>query len=146
MLSRSMMGIMMCLLMSLILLCVAEESEGVQPVHFILRNELPEPVELYFEAEGERIRQDKIDANGGELVINAFPGHIFSYAYGKEVHFVGVPDGSEGEVFLVLLANKDEVLVRCSVVDEKEGEPLNIIVRPSWSPRGASRFLELVRI
>jgi peptidyl-prolyl cis-trans isomerase A (cyclophilin A) len=146
MLSRSMMGIMMCLLMSL-LLCVAEENEeGVQSVHFILRNELPEPVELYFEAEGERIRQDKIDANGGQLVINAFPGHIFSYEYGKEVHFVGVQDGSEGEVFQVLLANKDEVLVRCSVVDEEDDEPLNIIVRPSWSPRGASRFLELVRI
>jgi cyclophilin family peptidyl-prolyl cis-trans isomerase len=127
-----------------LLLCVAEDNEKEGLVTLILRNELPEPVEIYFEAEGnQRIRVDNVDANGGETSIDSFPGHIFSYEYG-DTHYLSVPETEEDMVFTMLLANKDEVLVKCSV--EEEEESLNIIVKPSWSPRGASRFLELVRV
>ena len=48
----------------------------------------------------------------------------------------------------VLLAHETEIVVRCTTTASgfrENGQSLDIRVIPWWSPRGASRFLELVR-
>jgi len=60
---------------------------------------------------------------------------------------VTVPHNNRGSAYLVLTANED-ITVRCTTsINGNKGEyqSMDILVKPSWSPRGASRFLELVR-
>lgn len=50
--------------------------------------------------------------------------------------------------FVVLSGNREDIRVVCEVTTEsrQQSDTLSIIVKPYWSPRGASRFLELVRL
>jgi len=68
----------------------------------------------------------------------------FSYDLDGVRHYV-VP-GQQS--FVVLSGKKEDYHVACEVTTESQqsSDVLNIIVKPYWSPRGASRFLELVRL
>lgn len=82
---------------------------------------------------------------GGERIVHTFPGHKFTYDYGGERHWIEVRKEHDLEL---LLADKTEILVKCTTTANgfrSTGQQLNIRVIPWWSPRGASRFLELVR-
>lgn len=110
------------------------------------RNELAEDVELYWEGEDEnRILQGTITKQGGELSLQTFPHHVFSYHHNGETNLVEILDK---QTFVVLLGKLDSFQVRCTTTTEGntlKGQILDILVHPSWSPRGASRFLELIR-
>ena len=123
-------------------------ANGEEAISITWRNELPLPVSVYFEGTEQRILQgEEIPAQGGELTFQTFPGHKFTYDYGGERHWIDVPEG-QPEVYTVLLGGKTEITVRCSVTTSgftEKSQPLDIRVVPWWSPRGASRFLNLVR-
>jgi len=130
-------------------LVLAEEST----VKLTFRNELSGPVEIYWEGPRGRIPQGgghAIPPSGGDLTIHAYPGHVFSYddpTLGGRHEFT-VPRGHE-DVFNVLLGGAPDLLVRCTTsVDGATtfDETFDVRVRPDWSPRGASRFLDLVRM
>jgi len=118
-----------------------------------VRNELPEPVLLYWDTndiDTPRVPQndgEPIAAKGGELRIETLPGHRFSYDYGGDTHYVTASDLEEHS-YQVLLAGKHEIDVHCTVTSNARKDtnlPLVIRVIPWWSPRGASRFLSLIR-
>ena len=126
------------------------QDNGMMTVTF--RNELTEEVVLFYERDdGQRIPQndgEPIAAKGGELTINSFPGHLFSYAYGGHVHYSEVQaktDDRQISSIQVLLAGKTEIGVQCTVTANKQVEVLNMRIIPWWSPRGACNFLSLVR-
>mmetsp|Transcript_8344 Transcript_8344/g.18059 ORF Transcript_8344/g.18059 Transcript_8344/m.18059 type:complete len:356 (-) Transcript_8344:181-1248(-) len=132
-------------------------------------------IELYWEnkANGERRIEGTISPRGGYLDVNTFEGHEFSYDLdGKRHYFVPpVPKIKGQDQFAILVGENNAVPVRCHLrqrtphnnnneggeeINEEEDErpsplpPLDnltfdITVKPYWAPRGASRFLELVR-
>jgi len=125
-------------------------SRGDGEISLSLRNEIEEPVSVYWEdrrPDGKRILQGEVTASGGELRVNAYPGHIFSYDHGGERHFVVAPNVQDA--FVVLLGTwKDEVPVVCTTTADGgllTNQELRILVKPYWSPRGAAHFLDLVR-
>lgn len=77
----------------------------------------------------------------------------FSYDIDGQHHYVKLPPSStEDEVqFAILAGESDGFLVRCDLqqktetTSELETTSLNLLVKPYWAPRGAARFLELVR-
>jgi len=126
----------------------SSEEQGENELSVTFRNELKVDVELYWENRNDNTRhpQGRAQQRGGEVVLGSFAGHIFSYDVDKERHYVVVPD--EDRPFVVLTANADVMNVRCLVSSggrAKMDNILDILVLPYWSPRGASRFLELVR-
>lgn len=106
----------------------ARAAEGlVVTIH----NEWDTPVRLFWEGpDGDRVEVAQLPDNGGVARQESMVGHVFSYDVHGERHSVQVVDD------FVLLAPK-EVFVVCDGIEIK--------VFPEWSPRGASRFLELVR-
>lgn len=126
------------------------KAEEAQSIIVTFRNELPEPVVLYWEGENNREVQNNgepIAALGGEIVTKTYVGHLFSYDYGGERHPVRIFDGSDS--LRVLTAGRTEIAVKCTVTSQGntvQNETLSIRVIPWWSPRGACRFLELVRL
>jgi peptidyl-prolyl cis-trans isomerase A (cyclophilin A) len=139
--------VLWCCLINLNHVSNAEEE---QSIIVTFRNELPEPVVLYWEGENEREVQNNgepIAALGGEIVTKTYPGHLFSYDYGGERHPVRIFDSSDS--LRVLTAGRTEIAVKCTVTSQGntvQNEGLTIRVIPWWSPRGACRFLELVRL
>lgn len=123
------------------------------PVEITFRNELPEPVVIYFEGDnGERIPQNggrPIPAKGGIITIKSFPGHTFSYEYGGHYHYENTyaPKGHHEDrtILRVLLAGQNEIGVQCTVTANQELETLNLRIIPWWAPHGAARFLTLIR-
>ena len=72
----------------------------------------------------------------------------FSYDIDGKRHFVNPPPGNRhGEQFLILGGNSPGFRVRCecTVNSQQYMDYLDILVKPYWAPRAASRFLELVR-
>jgi len=119
-----------------------------------LVNQLPESVELYWEGKHQRVSQGLLDGKGRDMEIKSDPGHVFTYDYRGERHFIVIPSEIDEtqefpkRVTRVLNGGKDEIDVLCSVSikgGKFKGVPMRLIVRPSWAPLGASRFLQLVR-
>lgn len=114
------------------------------------RNEIEEPITVYWEdrsPDGKRIPQGEVAPGGGELRINAFAEHIFSYDHGGERHFIVATE--EQDAFIVLLGVHKDVPVVCTATTDggqETGQEFRIIVKPYWSPRGAAHFLDLVRL
>lgn len=95
----------------------------------------------------------KIDVGGSNYVyyiIYLLPSTLLEFSYdidGKR-HFVNPPPGNRhGEQFLILGGNSPGFRVRCecTVNSQQYMDYLDILVKPYWAPRAASRFLELVR-
>jgi len=128
-----------------------EAVDGIQgQVLLTFRNELPEPIELFWEGEKERIVQhhEPIPAHGGEIEVTTYPGHTFSYDFGGERHFEETHENTASTFIKVLLGGKTDVSVKCTTTvngRNLSGNELSIKVIPWWSPRGASWFLHLVR-
>ena len=128
----------------------ASEEDDNTMMKITFQNELPEPVVIFYEG-NERVAQNEgmpLRAKGGELTINTFPGHRFSYVYGGDRHFEEVlsPDNVEDRTSRrVLLAGNNEISVQCTVTANKKLEVLNLRIIPWWAPLGASHFIYLVR-
>mmetsp|Transcript_32652 Transcript_32652/g.96229 ORF Transcript_32652/g.96229 Transcript_32652/m.96229 type:complete len:311 (+) Transcript_32652:202-1134(+) len=139
-------GILFFFLLLLLLVGAATNAKDTDGMRVTFRNELPEAVTVYFEGEDRRLPQgEPIPALGGERIVTTFPGHRFTYDFGGERHWVQTRADRDLEL---LLADKTEILVRCTTTASgfrETGQSLDIRVIPWWSPRGASRFLELVR-
>ena len=131
-----------------------EKGDGMIKITF--RNELPEPVVLFYDGKDGRIAQNRgelgelgepIAAKGGEITISSATGHNFSYQYGGHIHYETAYATSEDDrtSLRVLLAGKNEITVQCTVTANKQLESLNIRIIPWWAPHGASHFLALVR-
>lgn len=76
----------------------------------------------------------------------------FSYDLDGKRHYVSTQRANAlGQQYSILTGDKDAILVRCElqgiVGDDIDlySPHLEINVKPYWAPRGASRFLELVR-
>mmetsp|Transcript_40012 Transcript_40012/g.46826 ORF Transcript_40012/g.46826 Transcript_40012/m.46826 type:complete len:307 (+) Transcript_40012:74-994(+) len=126
----------------------SQENPGKQ-FKMTVRNELTKDVTLFWEEEIDQYRHEVglVKSHGGEAIFDAFAGHVFSYVHKEERHFVEAPADAE-EHFVVLNANEEDILVRCSTTAKGREEPERLIdfhVRPNWSPRGAARFLSLIR-
>ena len=72
----------------------------------------------------------------------------FSYELNDIRHYVTPPSpNSLGQQYLILAGDAEGFRVRCELTthSQQSHENLDIIVKPYWAPRGASRFLDLVR-
>jgi len=132
------------------------ESEEPQAIQVMFVNQTPnEVIDLYWV--DPRYPADTNDRNklvariaprGGWEATQTFVGHEFAYELYGKVHYVNprMPN-NYGEEFIVLSGDKEDYRVRCevSVNSKSYTDFFEISVRPYWSPRGASRFLELVR-
>jgi len=127
-----------------------EEVSAKAPKTIIFRNELTTPVEIYWEGDTERIVQHPEPLPpGGEIQVKSYPGHKFSYDVSGERHFEDVMEDHPPVLTRVLLGGRQEIAVRCTTTTSGTQEieqELNIRVIPWWSPNGASRFLQLVRM
>lgn len=127
----------------------SEESER-RVVTFV--NEFPDKtIELFWEDHegGSRRVAGKVSPRGAYVNVETTVGHEFSYVVDNQRHFV-VPSNvnSKGGQFVSLFGSEDGVQVRCELSNVGErgtAEKLDIMIKPYWSPMGATRFLELVR-
>lgn len=119
-------------------------------------NETPDTeIELFWENKhaGERRTEGTIPPRGGSIDVSTFVGHEFSYDLDGKRHYIlqRKPKAHVQQQFHVLAGDDHGIHVRCTLEREPESliglasPHLDIMVRPSWAPRGASRFLELVR-
>jgi len=95
-----------------------------------------------------RILEASIPPRGAWHMSETYLGHEFSYDVKGKRHFVVPPPGNaNGEQFITLAGEEDGFKVRCEITvnSQKMVDYLDIIVKPYLSPRGAARFLELVR-
>lgn len=149
-----------------------ETGETPRKISVIIRNELNVDLDIFWEHEEQeratkgndatdyeynhhanRVSQGPVAARGGELVFESFANDLFSYTHDGHRHFLYVPsvpaNAMHQQAYLVVTpGNKGEVLVRCSTTTNSRtqvDQTIDISVRPHWSPRGASRFLEMVR-
>ena len=137
-------------------LCISSSlCREVSELALTVTNQLPQDISVYWEGKEERVYQGVVPALGGELTLNTDTGHLFTYDYSGERHWITIPaevkTDVEGIKHVNHVANggKDEIDVFCTVTIKGgtyKGIPLRMIIRPSWSPRGASRFLQLVRL
>eukprot|EP00629_Pelagomonadales_sp_RCC1024_P003977 CAMPEP_0119276540 /NCGR_PEP_ID=MMETSP1329-20130426/15608_1 /TAXON_ID=114041 /ORGANISM="Genus nov. species nov., Strain RCC1024" /LENGTH=273 /DNA_ID=CAMNT_0007276973 /DNA_START=110 /DNA_END=928 /DNA_ORIENTATION=- len=126
----------------LLIACCLLAAAHAKEVWF--RNERDEDIEVFWVApSGEKTSVGTVKAYGGELFQDTFVGHKF--AYGKHGEKVIREDR---DVYSITHAD-GAVRVECRVTGGKykggDGGELRLTVYPDWSPRGAGRFLELVR-
>jgi len=135
-----------CLLLTMAVFTPVSASEGggEETIKMVFVNQLPEPIMLHFNNREELIPQSEepIEAKGGELAINTYPGHVFSYEFGGRSHF---ERASAESTTRVLLGGWNEIEVECMVTAQDETEKLSLRIIPWWSPIGATHFLQHVR-
>lgn len=126
------------------------------PLSVIFVNQSPDKsIELFWENHeladdhpDRRRLEATIAPRGGWHKSQTFLGHEFSYDIEGQRHYVSPPPGNvNGEQFVMAAGNTDGYRVRCeiSVNSQQFMDYLDILVKPYWAPRGATRFLELVR-
>mmetsp|Transcript_26363 Transcript_26363/g.56837 ORF Transcript_26363/g.56837 Transcript_26363/m.56837 type:complete len:333 (+) Transcript_26363:202-1200(+) len=140
---------------------VEEVEEEVEEVEMVVTfvNEMPDtPIELFWENEDTKERKSEgiIQPRGGYIDVQTFVGHEFSYDLNGIRNYYTPPEPNAlGHQFAILAGETPSIHVRCHLqreLDTTESEgglvgssALEITVQPYWAPRGASRFLELVR-
>lgn len=136
---------------------VAQEHEGDDvikedlPVTVTFVNEMPDvAIELFWENPdaGARKSEGSLSPRGGSINVDTYVGHEFSYDLYGTRHFFSSPEpNSAGKQFAILAGDSDSFLVRCELQSKTDlpMPSLDFVVKPYWAPRGASRFLELVR-
>lgn len=133
---------------------VGAQDEDSLRVMFV--NESPDKtIDLYWENHGfddnhpdRRRLEARIAPRGGWHASETFVGHEFSYEVDGQRHFVTPPPGNvNGEQFLMVAGDTEGYRVRCEITvnSQQYMDYLDILVKPYWAPRAASRFLELVR-
>mmetsp|Transcript_4731 Transcript_4731/g.10219 ORF Transcript_4731/g.10219 Transcript_4731/m.10219 type:complete len:334 (+) Transcript_4731:107-1108(+) len=133
-------------------------DDGVEdvPMTVIFVNEFPDlSIEVFWESHhaaeddpNRRKFEGEVAPRGGRLSVETFLGHEFSYILPDGRHYVvPPPPNSVGEQFVILAGDSGGFRVRCELTtnSRQSTENLDILVKPYWAPRGANRFLELVR-
>ena len=90
-----------------------------------------------------------IPPRGGVHHTGTFEGHEFHYELDGEKHYVLIDHpNANGEQFMALYGGGEGIRVRCDIsINAGRAEAsFDIMVQPFWAPRGAARFLELVRM
>lgn len=136
----------MCTMMrSTALLAVAVlRCVDAQAVSVVFRNEMDVDVDLLWAhpSSGERHAVGTVAAYGGELQQDTHAGHVFTYDDGPDVTI-------RRDRPVYALSRGGKVRVECEIEGGrlKAGKTaaIGITVYPDWAPRGAGRFLELVR-
>lgn len=119
-------------------------------------NQFPDTaIDLYWENHAfadnhpdRRRLEARIEPRGGWHSSETFVGHEFSYEHGGTRHYITPPPGNaNNEQFLMLAGSTEGFKVRCEITvnSQQYMDYLDILVKPYWAPRAASRFLELVR-
>lgn len=132
---------------------VTAEEEALK-VLFV--NQFPDKtIELFWENHAfpddhpdRRRLEARIPPRGGWHSSDTYVGHEFSYILDGKRHFVSPPPGNfHGEQFLMTAGDHEGFRVRCEITvnSQQYMDYLDILVKPYWAPRAASRFLELVR-
>eukprot|EP00580_Thalassiosira_gravida_P010117 CAMPEP_0201638686 /NCGR_PEP_ID=MMETSP0493-20130528/17271_1 /ASSEMBLY_ACC=CAM_ASM_000838 /TAXON_ID=420259 /ORGANISM="Thalassiosira gravida, Strain GMp14c1" /LENGTH=311 /DNA_ID=CAMNT_0048111821 /DNA_START=93 /DNA_END=1029 /DNA_ORIENTATION=- len=123
------------------------------------------PIELFWENADTKDRKSEgiIQPRGGYIDVQTFVGHEFSYDLNDTRHYITPPEPNAlGQQFAILAGGSPIIHVRChlqreidtatTATESQTRQPLvvgssalEIKVQPYWAPRGASRFLELVR-
>lgn len=115
----------------------------------VFRNEHDRPIEIFWRrpVDSTHVSIGVVPSHGGEMLQSTHSGHGFTYKFDpedREWQMTIIADRTE---FIVL--SRPEIAVRCELAPGdgqfEAGEVLDVLVKPRWSPRGASRFLELVR-
>eukprot|EP00804_Cyclotella_cryptica_P015136 CCRYP_000687-RA/>CCRYP_000687-RA protein AED:0.30 eAED:0.30 QI:184/1/1/1/1/1/2/464/280 len=147
-------------LLSLTLAIIGSSIVAAQEPHkmtAVFVNEHPrDDVELFWvnhdlaeDDPGRFIYQATIARRGGAHIAQTFQSHEFAYRFEGEMHYVSVdrPNAND-EQLIVLSGRNEEIRIRCDVtINSGQGaDSLGILVKPYWAPRGAARFLELVRM
>ncbi|KAL7526808.1 hypothetical protein ACHAWF_001920 [Thalassiosira exigua] len=138
------------------LLSSAATTTADDPLRVMFVNQFPDrTIDLYWENHGfpddhpdRRRLEAKIGPRGGWHASETYVGHEFSYELDGKRHYVTPPPGNvNGEQFLMLAGDHDGFRVRCEVTvnSQQYMDYLDVLVKPYWAPRAASRFLELVR-
>jgi len=149
--------IALALLAAAILGVVRADEENLN-VMFV--NEFPDKaIDLYWERSGlpadhpeKRVLEANIAPRGGYHTTNSYLGHEFSYVVDGQRHYITPPEGNVDKEQFVILAGdegKDEgfrVQCQVSTFSQKSTDTFDIVVKPYWAPRAASRFLDLVRL
>ncbi|KAL7536284.1 hypothetical protein ACHAXR_007047 [Thalassiosira sp. AJA248-18] len=127
-----------------------------EPLKVMFINQFPDTtIDLFWENHAlpddhpeRRSLEARIAPRGGWHASETYFGHEFSYEVGGKRHYVTPPPGNvNGEQFLMVAGDTEGFRVRCEItVDSQQYmDYLDILVKPYWAPRAASRFLELVR-
>jgi len=124
---------------------------AADPLSAIFVNEFPtQTIDLYstnpsVDADHpERMRfEATIPSRGGLHTSQTFNGQEFSYEVDGQRHYITPRHNAKGESFNILAGNSEGYHVRCLINEYMDS--FDIIVDPFWAPRGAARFLELVR-
>lgn len=135
---------------------VSAQEEGEPNLKVMFVNQFPDtPIDLYWENHSfpddhpdRRRLEATIAPRGGWHASETFVGHEFSYEVGGKRHYVTPPPGNvNNEQFLMVAGDTDGFRVRCEITvnSQQYMDYLDILVKPYWAPRAASRFLELVR-
>ena len=96
-----------------------------------------------------QLSEATIPPRGGAHHSESFEGSEFYFEYNGEPNYISVDHpNANNEQLLVLTDGEQGVRVRCdiSLGGLKDQASIDILVQPHWAPRGATRFLELVRI
>lgn len=135
--------------LSIVAAVVGNPESGYLQATFV--NQFPETViELYWENHADRTRrlEATVQPRGGWHVSTTFLGHEFSYDIDGTRHYITVDAkgvNALGQSYILLAGNVDGFLVKCNVSVGNKRDGFEVLVKPHWAPRGASRFLELVR-
>ncbi|KAL7476418.1 hypothetical protein ACHAW6_002286 [Cyclotella cf. meneghiniana] len=133
------------------------EEEELQKITAVFVNEHPrEQIELFWvnpdlseDDPGRFIHEANIAPRGGSHHSETFESHEFAYEYNGEMHYIIIdrPNAHDEQVVVVGGAGEG-IRVRCEISLEsgKSSGYLDILVQSYWAPRGAIRFLELVRM
>lgn len=131
-------------------------AEDPRPLKVMFVNEFPtQAIDLYWENQVHDIEhpdrrklEARISPGGGWHESETYTGHEFSYEVDGQRHYVTPPPGNaNNEQFMILAGASEGFRVRCEITVQSQlsMDSLDIIVKPYWAPRGAARFLELVR-
>jgi cyclophilin family peptidyl-prolyl cis-trans isomerase len=129
----------------LLLLQLLVQLAASDKVSITIVNVAEEPIEVYWKDEKSDTQEDPLGVPLEEIQpsasasLDSHPGHTFNYMLGDNVHSITV--GAE-EAIHTYVIGPSKVNVQCST---STGD-LHAVIMPDWSPFGAARFLELVRI
>lgn len=129
---------------------------AADPLRVMFVNQFPDTIiDLFWENPAypddhpdRRVLEARIHPRGGWHDSETFLGHEFSYVIDGRRHYVSPPPGNvHNEQFIILAGDHPGYRVRCEITinSQQYMDYLDIVVKPYWAPRAASRFLELVR-
>jgi cyclophilin family peptidyl-prolyl cis-trans isomerase len=132
-----------------------EDEEGDEMTAFFVNEHPYDEIELFWidpeldEDDPERFRfEATLAPRGGTHETNTFEGHEFFYEWNGEENYIPADrPNANNEQLIVLSGNDEGIRVRCDITVNSGTEvaSFDILVQSYWAPRGAVRFLELVR-